>query len=342
MSSTIARATAIVANRKPSRRARARRPRFRGRPGRRALVFSSSRTARASSFASVPACSATCFASRSDARVLSAAGGHGLSSRSPWRANADAEGRAGDRDWIRPGPPLLLRGVLWARRCLRGAGSWLGVLRQLTLGALHHQRRLQLAQKGRVLGELRGDLRRHAAFGGGLVRQLLELVGSRLDGTVALHRFAGGFSPVATRQMPEAARRAAMVAAAPSRRRGRSREACAAWLRVACWAPGKPGRLCTGMHADARPLPKQERQRLIESVIGRRGVGTQWSCARRSLPRVAPSPRQRCRATCASSGSRRCTTSWARRFGLPAPRQALRAGRGSRSAAILERFGRRG
>jgi transcriptional regulator of arginine metabolism len=29
------------------------------------------------------------------------------------------------------------------------------------------------------------------------------------------------------------------------------------------------------MHADARPLPKQERQRLIESVIGRRGVGTQ-------------------------------------------------------------------
>jgi transcriptional regulator of arginine metabolism len=29
------------------------------------------------------------------------------------------------------------------------------------------------------------------------------------------------------------------------------------------------------MHADAQPLPKQERQRLIESVIGRRRVGTQ-------------------------------------------------------------------
>ena len=29
------------------------------------------------------------------------------------------------------------------------------------------------------------------------------------------------------------------------------------------------------MHADARPLPKHERQRLIESVIGRRRVGTQ-------------------------------------------------------------------
>ena len=29
------------------------------------------------------------------------------------------------------------------------------------------------------------------------------------------------------------------------------------------------------MHADARPLPKEERQRLIESVIGRRRVGTQ-------------------------------------------------------------------
>ena len=29
------------------------------------------------------------------------------------------------------------------------------------------------------------------------------------------------------------------------------------------------------MPADARPLPKEERQRLIESVIGRRRVGTQ-------------------------------------------------------------------
>ena len=29
------------------------------------------------------------------------------------------------------------------------------------------------------------------------------------------------------------------------------------------------------MHADVRPLPKVERQRLIESVIGRRRVGTQ-------------------------------------------------------------------
>jgi transcriptional regulator of arginine metabolism len=29
------------------------------------------------------------------------------------------------------------------------------------------------------------------------------------------------------------------------------------------------------MHPDARPLPKPERQRLIASVIGRRGVGTQ-------------------------------------------------------------------
>ena len=29
------------------------------------------------------------------------------------------------------------------------------------------------------------------------------------------------------------------------------------------------------MHTDARPLPKEERQRLIESVIGRRRVGTQ-------------------------------------------------------------------
>ena len=38
---------------------------------------------------------------------------------------------------------------------------------------------------------------------------------------------------------------------------------------------GKPGRLCTSMHVDARPLPKHERQRLIESVIGRRRVGTQ-------------------------------------------------------------------
>src|SRR5207248_7725688 len=55
--------------------------------------------------------------------------------------------------------------------------------------------RPQLAQKEAVLGELPLELR-------------LQL-GRR-------HRFAGGSSPVAIRQIPEAARRAAIVAPAPS------------------------------------------------------------------------------------------------------------------------------
>ena len=65
-------------------------------------------------------------------------------------------------------------------------------------------------------GELVRKLRRDAALFGGFVGERLELLGARLDCPVALHRLPGGFSPVATRQIPEAARRAAIVATAPS------------------------------------------------------------------------------------------------------------------------------
>ena len=54
--------------------------------------------------------------------------------------------------------------------------------------------------------------------GRGTVGQLQQTGGSALDELVALHHFffTGGDSPVATRQIPEAARRAAIVAPAAS------------------------------------------------------------------------------------------------------------------------------
>lgn len=77
----------------------------------------------------------------------------------------------------------------------------------------------------------------------------------------------------------------------PDGARGAAAELGSAFLgsrSMASWLPaqrtGKPGRLCTGMQTDARPLPKVERQRLIESVIGRRRVGTQLEL-RETLPR---------------------------------------------------------
>ena len=74
-----------------------------------------------------------------------------------------------------------------------------------------------LRRKRRVVGELVRQLSREPTLGRGADSERLELVRARFDCLVAgRHRFAGGFSPVATRQMPDAARLAAIVATAPS------------------------------------------------------------------------------------------------------------------------------
>ncbi|HEY8844132.1 MAG TPA: hypothetical protein VIM23_09535 [Gaiellaceae bacterium] len=108
---------------------------------------------------------------------------------------------------------LLLRArpELWARGSAR-----LLVHRSPAAGARLDQARLQLAQERGVVGELPGQpLPDAVAAGRGLVGELLQTLGAPLDCVIGLgHFFAGGASPVATRQIFEAALRAAIVAPA--------------------------------------------------------------------------------------------------------------------------------
>src|SRR3954464_2554073 len=88
--------------------------------------------------------------------------------------------------------------------------------RRCALCARSDQARLQLAQEDRVLCQRLRQLASDAAATCGTLRQVAKAVGRAIDERVASQNFlAGGSSPVATRQMPEAARRAAIVAAAP-------------------------------------------------------------------------------------------------------------------------------
>ena len=89
--------------------------------------------------------------------------------------------------------------------------------RPVVLRAGLDQARLQLAQKGRVVAQLlRKPFADAVPAGRGSVGQLQQTCRSALDELVAVHFFTGGDSPVATRQIPEAARRAAIVAPAAS------------------------------------------------------------------------------------------------------------------------------
>ena len=81
--------------------------------------------------------------------------------------------------------------------------------------ARDNQTRLQLPQERGILGELLRELRGRPAALGSLAREILERGGAPLDERVAPHRRVGGSSPVAIRQICDAARRAASVAAAP-------------------------------------------------------------------------------------------------------------------------------
>src|SRR4029453_151039 len=123
-----------------------------------------------------------------------------------------------------------LRRLRLCDRCLHGRArrrSSLGLrIRRLTLSrrvvrcpvvlrAGLDQARLQLAQEGRVVAQLsRKPLADAVPAGGGPIGQLPQAGRSALAELVAVHFFTGGDSPVAIRQIPEAARRAAIVAPA--------------------------------------------------------------------------------------------------------------------------------
>src|SRR3954451_10009800 len=137
------------------------------------------------------------------------------------RDDAERERDADDDERTRAaGAALLLRRVherrmlpdLRAGRCDRPLAGPL-VRRCLAFESLLDQGRLQLTEKYRVVGKLVGDLRLHAALASEALRRCLCLVGERVE---RAHRFAGGSSPVARRQIEVAARREASVAAAPT------------------------------------------------------------------------------------------------------------------------------
>ncbi len=95
-------------------------------------------------------------------------------------------------------------------------GFWFG--RRHSLRTRLDQARLELAQELGVVGQRLRDLRGDPAFGGGLVGHLLEVVRGLVHDLIGFRRhfFAGGSSPVATRQIAEAVLRAASVATAAS------------------------------------------------------------------------------------------------------------------------------
>src|SRR3954447_5419583 len=100
---------------------------------------------------------------------------------------------------------------LRAGRCLAHF-SRLFVRGSFPLRALLDQLGLELGQEGRILCEQVGDLVLHAALAGELLRLRAQLVRCRIE---RAHRFAGGSSPVASRQTDDATRRAPIVPAAP-------------------------------------------------------------------------------------------------------------------------------
>jgi hypothetical protein len=87
--------------------------------------------------------------------------------------------------------------------------------RGLTARSGHHQARLELAEKRGVFRQRRSEARLDAARGSRLPRQPLKALGAAFHQSIrARHFFAGGASPVAMRQILDARRRAAIVAAA--------------------------------------------------------------------------------------------------------------------------------
>jgi hypothetical protein len=121
---------------------------------------------------------------------------------------ADDEKRAGPSPLSLPPLELGLAGS----DC--GSRARLQIGRRLALEPRLDEARLHPAQEYSVFGEWLGEPGRRPATRGGAVGELLQTIGPLLEDRVAGHFFTGGSSPVATRQMREAAVRATMVASA--------------------------------------------------------------------------------------------------------------------------------
>jgi len=123
-----------------------------------------------------------------------------------------------DQRWRTAAGALALRARADLRpgTCRRGRRLGLLVRRRLAASAGSDQARLQLAQENRIRAELlRQPFADAVAAGGQSIGQLLQAVRAALDEQVAFRHFlTGGVSPVATRQILEAARLAAIVAPA--------------------------------------------------------------------------------------------------------------------------------
>jgi hypothetical protein len=129
--------------------------------------------------------------------------------------DAGSQGDSHDEERIRTAALLGAFAVLGpARR--DNVLSGLEVLRRLAPCARGDEARFHAAKERRVLSERLRKLGNEAAGAGRAVGQTLELVRSALHKSIAPgHFFAGGCSPVATRQMRDATVRAPIVAAAP-------------------------------------------------------------------------------------------------------------------------------
>jgi hypothetical protein len=120
------------------------------------------------------------------------------------------------RAFSAPPAPLRALAELRARRSGRGWGAGLLVGRCLPSRTCLDQAWLQLAQEGSVIGQLFGQpLADAVAARCGPAGKLLQALSASLDRVIGLRHFlTGGASPVAMRQIFEAARRAAIVAPA--------------------------------------------------------------------------------------------------------------------------------
>jgi hypothetical protein len=93
--------------------------------------------------------------------------------------------------------------------------------RRVALHASLDQARLQLAQKGGVLGKRLSEFAHDDTTTSGGLGQRAQALRASFDYRIGFRRahgyfFVGGSSPVVTRQILEAARRATIVAAAPT------------------------------------------------------------------------------------------------------------------------------
>jgi hypothetical protein len=120
------------------------------------------------------------------------------------------------------------------------------ILRELAFRAGLDQARLQLPEEVGVVCERLGQFCLDSTLGRRALRELLQLIGRAIKLLVdRAHFFTGGCSPVAIRQIPEAARLAIIVAAAPI---APYKPVHISLRNMRCFSPlrwaAKPGYLC--------------------------------------------------------------------------------------------------